>query len=88
MKIKNLASELSIDKITIKKTRVSFVFFNNDKNLKTKQKAVLFLLGFLNKENHKTDVKEKKGQLSIITKTINSVIETLNFLKKTTKKKQ
>ena len=88
MKIKNLASVLSIDKITIKKTRVSFIFFNNDQNLKTKQKAVLFLLDFLNKENHKTDVKEKKGQLSVITKTINSVIETLNFLKKTTKKKQ
>ena len=88
MKIKNLASVLSIDKITIKKTRVSFVFFNNDQNLKTKQKAVLFLLDFLNKENHKTDVKEKKGQLSVITKTINSVTETLNFLKKTTKKKQ
>ena len=88
MKIKNLASVLSIDKITIKKTRVSFIFFNNDQNLKIKQKAVLFLLDVLNKENHKTDVKEKKGQLSVITKTINSVTETLNFLKKTTKKKQ
>ena len=88
MKIKNLASILSVDKITIKKQQVSFIFFNNDQNLKIKQNAVLFLLDTLNKKNHKTDIKEKKGQLSIITKTIISITETLNFLKKTTKKKQ
>ena len=88
MKIKNLASKLNVDKIIIKRNRVSFIFFNDDKNTKTKQDSVLFLLNKLNKEKHQTDVKEKKTQLSVVCCSLGSVAETLIFLKKTTKKQQ
>ncbi len=88
MKIKNIASLLGVDKIIVKKSQVSFVFFKNDQNLKNKQNAVLFFLNTLNKTGHKTDIKEKKGQLSIIIKTIRSIKETLIFLKKTKKNTQ
>ena len=88
MKIKKLASKLRVDKIIIKRHRVSFIFFNDDKNTKTKQDSVLFLLNKLNEERYQTDVKEKKTQLSVICCSLGSVAETLIFLKKTTKKQQ
>ena len=88
MKIKNLASKLNVDKIIIKRNRVSFIFFNDDKNTKTKQDSVLFLLNKLNEEKRQTDVKEKKTQLSVVCCSLGSVAETLIFLKKTTKKQQ
>ena len=88
MKIKNLASKLNVDKIIIKRNRVSFIFFNDDKNTKTKQDSVLFLLNKLNEEKHQTDVKEKKTQLFVVCCSLGSVAETLIFLKKTTKKQQ
>jgi hypothetical protein len=88
MKIKQLASKIGVDKILIKQFKVSFVFFNNEKNTNNKQEVVLFLLNKLNSYGHKTDVKEKKTQLSIICNSLGSVTETLVFLKKTTKKQQ
>jgi len=88
MKIKNLASKLNVDKIIIKRNRVSFIFFNDDKNTKTKQDSVLFLLNKLNEEKHQTDVKEKKTQLSVVCCSLGSVAKTLIFLKKTIKKQQ
>ena len=88
MKIKNLASKLNVDKIIIKRNKVSFIFFNDDKNTKTKQDSVLFLSTKLNKEKHQTDVIEKKTQLSVVCCSLGSVAETLIFLKKTTKKQQ
>ena len=88
MKIKNLASRLNVDIIIIKRHRVSFIFFNDNKNTKTKQDSVLFLLNKLNEEKHQTDVKEKETQLSVVCFSLGSVAETLIFLKKTTKKQQ
>ena len=88
MKIKQLASKIGVDKILIRRLRVTFVFFNNEKNTNNKQEAVLSLLNKLNSSGHKTDIKEKKTQLSVICNSLGSVAETLVFLKKTTKKQQ
>lgn len=88
MKIKQLASKIGVDKILIRRPRVTFVFFNNEKNTNNKQEAVLSLLNKLNSSGHKTDIKEKKTQLSVICNSLGSVAETLVFLKKTTKKQQ
>lgn len=88
MNIKQLASKLSVDKIIIRQTKVSFIFFSSKNNPTNKQEAVLFFLNKLNSSGHKTDVKEKKSQLSVVCNSLSSVAETLIFLKKTTKKEQ
>ena len=88
MKIKQLASKLGIDKILIRRNKVSFVFFNNENTTNNKQEAVLFLLNKLNSGGYETDVKEKKSQLSVVCGSLGSVTKTLVFLKKTTIKPQ
>ena len=88
MKIKNLASKVGIDKIIIKEDRTTFVYFDNEKNKSQKQNSILQLLKKLNKNGQKTDMKEKKHQLSIVSNSMISVKETLLFLKKTENKIQ
>ena len=88
MKIKNYASKFGVDKIITKKSKTSFVYFNNNKNNKEKQEMVLTMLEKLTKSGHKTNVKEKNSQLCVITNSLVSVKETLVFLKKNTKKTQ
>ena len=88
MKIKKYASKFGVDKIITKKSRTSFIYLNNNKNNKEKQKMVLTMLEKLTKSGHKTNVKEKNSQLCIITNSLVSVKETLVFLKKNTKKTQ
>ena len=88
MKIKNYASKFGVDKIITKKSKTSFIYFNNNKNNKEKQEMVLTMLEKLTKSGHKTNVKEKNSQLCVITNSLVSVKETLVFLKKNTKKTQ
>ena len=88
MKIKNLASEVGIDKIVTKKDRTSFIYFDNEKNKNQKQNSILQLLKKLNENGEKTDIKEKNHQLSIVSNSLISVKKTLLFLKKTKNKTQ
>ena len=88
MKIKNLASEVGIDKIVTKKDRTSFIYFDNEKNKSQKQNSILQLLKKLNENGEKTDIKEKNHQLSIVSNSLISVKKTLLFLKKTKNKTQ
>ena len=59
MKIKKYASKFGVDKIITKKSRTSFIYLNNNKNNKEKQKMVLTILEKLTKSGHKTNVKRK-----------------------------
>ena len=54
-----------IDKITIKKVCLVFVFFNTKNTSHEKQKTFITCLRVLDKENSKYLIKEKKNQISI-----------------------
>ena len=82
MKIKKTGSVLGIDKITIKKVCLVFVFFNTKNTSHEKQKTFITCLRVLDKENSKYLIKEKKNQISIHILKSFTLTKTLLLLKK------
>lgn len=82
MKIKKTGSVLGIDKITIKKVSLVFVFFNTQNTPHEKQKTFVSCLRVLDKENSKYLIKEKKNQISIHISKSFTLNKTLLLLKK------
>ena len=82
MRIKKLGANLNIDKITIRKDALKFVFFKA-KSEKEKNNTFGLLLKLFDEKNHKYSIIEKNNQIILKVLGYLNLEKTLNLLKKT-----